>query len=139
MHLDIVVNDRSKNVTMQKNILLIDDDEDELEIFTEALNKLPHSFNCSQAKSTEQAIELLPQFFPRYIFIDFNMPKKNGLECLQELRQLKELDKVQFIIYSNYIDEQTNKQAISLGATACMKKPYMTSVLAQRLKEILLK
>lgn len=124
---------------MGKNILLIDDDEDELEIFTEALSKLPALFNCSQAKSTEQAMDLLTRFFPRYIFIDFNMPKQNGLQCLQELKKIKELDQVKFIIYSNFIDEQTKKKAISLGATACMKKPYLTSVLTQRLKEILLK
>jgi DNA-binding response OmpR family regulator len=128
-----------KGITMERNILLIDDDEDELEIFTEALSKLPDSFSCLQAKDTEQAIEVLNQLVPGYIFIDFNMPKKNGLECLRELRTIKGLEPVQFIIYSNFIDEQTKIKALSLGATACMKKPYLTSVLAQRLKEILIK
>jgi PleD family two-component response regulator len=123
---------------MKKHILLIDDDEDELDIFNEALNALPVNFACSQAKNTEQAVELTRSFSPDYIFIDYNMPRTNGLECLQTLKKIKALSDVRFIIYSNFIDDVTSRKAVSLGATACMKKPYLTSILSQRLKELLL-
>jgi DNA-binding response OmpR family regulator len=123
---------------MKKHILLIDDDEDELEIFSEALSALPANFACSQARNTEQAIELTQNFSPDFIFIDYNMPRTNGLECLQKLKKINGLSGARFIIYSNFIDDKTNQQAVSLGATACMKKPYLTSILSQRLKELLL-
>lgn len=124
---------------MEKHILLIDDDDDELEIFTEALNQIAVFFTCCQARNVEQAVESIRKRRPDFIFIDYNMPKINGLECLEQLRLLVEPGTTRFIIYSNYIDEKMNARALALGAELCMKKPYLTSSLAKRLKEILLR
>jgi DNA-binding NtrC family response regulator len=123
---------------MEKYILLIDDDEDELDIFTQALNKIPAPFSCSQVLNLEDAEAWLMNQKPDFIFIDYNMPRINGLECLEELKKL-ELPGTRFVIYSNHIDADVNGKAIRLGAMVCMKKPYMTSTLAKNLKEILMK
>lgn len=122
---------------MEKRILLIDDDEDELEIFKDALNKIPVPFTCTQVTNTEDAVEWVQHTKPDFVFIDLNMPKINGLECLVELKKVKGLDDAYFIIYSNYIDENIERKAMTMGAVICMKKPNLTSTLAQRLKEIL--
>src|SRR5687767_8918640 len=108
---------------MEKIILLIDDDEDELEIFEEALKLLPVSFSCKQALDLDQALDMLKTFTPDYIFIDYNIPRTNGLECLKELKKISLPANVKFIIYSNFIDEKTYTQAVALGAFCCMKKP----------------
>ena len=67
---------------MTKEILLIDDDTDELEVFTEALRSVDKNILCSQAKDLNEALEFLNYSSPAYIFIDYNMPKANGLECV---------------------------------------------------------
>ena len=121
---------------MNKTILLIDDDEDELEIFTGALTQVPFPIECKQATSAEDGLNMLKTFRPDYIFVDYNMPKQNGLACLEEIKKLSELKAIPVILYSNYIDPEMEKKAMALGATLCMKKPFMTGILARKLKEL---
>lgn len=122
---------------MSNEILLIDDDEDEFEVFNQALHSIDKSIKCTGARDLEEALEFLKYNSPAYIFIDFNMPKTNGLECLVEIKALKKLENSKIILYSNYIDEEMNNKAIELGAFRCVKKPNMTNLLAKRIREIL--
>lgn len=122
---------------MTKEILLIDDDADELEVFTEALRSVDKNIQCSQAKDLNEALEFLSYSSPAYIFIDYNMPKINGLEVVSEIKKIGKLEKSKIILYSNYISEEMNRTAISLGAYKCVKKPNMINVLIKNLKEIL--
>lgn len=121
---------------MNKTILLIDDDEDELEIFQGALKQVPFPIECVQSLSSEEGIEKLKTFRPDYIFVDYNMPRQNGLFCLEEIKKIDDLKNTPIILYSNYIDPEMEKKAIILGATLCMKKPFMTGILARKLKEL---
>lgn len=122
---------------MTKEILLIDDDTDELEVFTEALRSVDKNILCSQAKDLNEALEFLSYSSPAYIFIDYNMPKANGLEVVSEIRKIDKLEKSKIILYSNYVNEEMNEKAISLGAYKCVKKPNMINVLIKNLREIL--
>lgn len=117
-------------------ILLIDDDQDELEVFKEALRSSDKGVRCTLATNLHGALEYLRHTTPHYIFIDFNMPKANGLQCLAELKKLGNLEKTRVILYSNYVSEEMNQQATTLGAYMCIKKPSMIHVLSQKLKEI---
>jgi len=74
---------------MNKHILLIDDDKDELLIFTDALEAKPGpgKFECSYAQSTLEAVQMLKHLVPDYIFIDYNIPKMNGLEFIDLIHQ----------------------------------------------------
>ena len=122
---------------MTKEILLIDDDTDELEVFTEALRSVDKNIQCSQARDLNEALEFLSYSSPAYIFIDYNMPMVNGLECVAEIKKIEKLGRSRIILYSNYISEEINERAMSLGAYKCLKKPSMINVLIKNLKEIL--
>jgi len=122
---------------MTKEILLIDDDADELEVFTEALRSVDKNIQCSQAKDLGEALAFLNDSSPAYIFIDYNMPRLNGLECVVEIKKIEKLGNSKIILYSNYISEEMNEKAISLGAYKCVKKPNMINVLIKNLKDIL--
>jgi len=122
---------------MTKEILLIDDDADELEVFTEALRSIDKNIQCTQAKDLNEALEFLSYSSPAYIFIDYNMPMVNGLECVAEIKKIEKLGRSRIILYSNYISEEINERAMSLGAYKCLKKPSMINVLIKNLKEIL--
>ncbi|HEY2722012.1 MAG TPA: response regulator [Chitinophagaceae bacterium] len=122
---------------MTKEILLIDDDDDEFEVFDEALHSIDKAIHCTRAKDMEDALEFLGSSSPAYIFIDFNMPKKNGLECLSEIKKIKKLENTKVVLYSNHVDDQMTQKALALGAFRCLKKPNMINLLARRLKEIL--
>src|SRR5690349_18486741 len=121
---------------MKNYILLIDDDEDEMEIFSEALDEINKPMSCIQSTSATAAMSVLDYMVPDYIFLDLSMPGINGLRCLEEIKKIKNLSKVPVILYSNFINEDTSQKAIELGAAACIKKPQKVSELAEILNEI---
>jgi CheY-like chemotaxis protein len=121
---------------MTREVLLIDDDLDELEVFSEALHSIDKNIKCTQAKNLEEALQFLSDTSPEFIFIDFNMPKSNGFDCLAELKKINRLSDSKVILYSNHINDEISEKAAELGAFRCIKKPNMISVLAQKLKEI---
>ena len=126
-------------MNFDKYILLIDDDADELEMFTDALNKLqlPVSFFCEQVGTIDDALVFLNKIRPDFIFLDFNMPMKNGLDGLEEIKRIKNYSGIPIILYSGFIDDEIDKKALDMGALACLRKPYHTQSLTYKLSTIL--
>ena len=122
---------------MPKEILLIDDDPDELEILTDALHLVDKTITCAQTKSLSEAREYLKHHSPVYIFVDLNMPTVNGTDHLAELKKLNVPVKSKIVLYSNYIDDNIQQRAIDLGAYRVIKKPNMIDMLARKLKEVI--
>ena len=88
---------------MNKKICyLIDDDPDELDFFTMAIKELNVSLELVYSNNASHAMEALErkEIIPHYIFVDINMPKKNGWECLSLINRLDHLSKVPIAIYS---------------------------------------
>jgi CheY-like chemotaxis protein len=122
---------------MKKHILLIDDDEDELDIFKEALVNIPYDCECSWVQNPEEAFTWLKTSRADYIFVDYNMPIKNGLDFLREIRGMDGFRSIPVILYSSFIDDQNYRAARSLGAFDCMRKPSEIPALTNQLKKIL--
>lgn len=122
---------------MSKMILLIDDDEDELYFFTEALNETNHSFACIAANSVEEGMKVLDHTRPEFIFLDINMPRINGFEGLQLIKKLDSVQHIPVILYSTAITEEIIKKGLLQGATACIQKTGSIAALAESLKRFL--
>jgi DNA-binding response OmpR family regulator len=122
---------------MQKHILLIDDDRDELEILNNALETAGIDCVCAWAPGAEQALQMLHDTVPDIIFLDLNMPRINGLACLQEIRKIKELINIPVILYSTSINDETRKRASETGASWCIQKKMSVMALAEDLSIIL--
>lgn len=124
---------------MEKHVLLIDDDEDELEIFQDAVNKagLPFRTNCIQLENIEDAISYLENFKVDFVFVDYNMPKTNGLQSLTIMKQSDSCNGVPIIIYSTFIDNDIEEEAMHLGASYFLRKPFKNSTLSRKLRSIL--
>jgi CheY-like chemotaxis protein len=121
---------------MKKYILLVDDDTEELMIFLDALNKVPGDFKCIYASTPQQAIEILKWAVPDYIFIDFNLPRLNGLQFLSILKTEEKLSHARKFLYSSHISEDLSKMAKVLGATGCIEKTDTIGILAVELRSI---
>lgn len=105
-------------------IFLGEDDRDDSFLFQEALNKLPYSFSLHLAQDGERLLEMLQhQNLPDIIFLDLNMPKKDGYTCLAEIRSLREMDKVPVIILSTSFHELSVQRAYDAGANRYVRKP----------------
>ncbi|MBC7850873.1 MAG: response regulator [Chitinophagaceae bacterium] len=122
---------------MTKQILLIDDDEDEIDILTDAIKQTGKPIQCLYEKDPVLAIARLEHLQPDYIFVDYNMPKINGLECLAEIRKIGVIQKVPVILYSSNITEDVRMKATALGAAACIEKSFSLPSLTRNILKII--
>lgn len=123
---------------MYKKILLIDDDEDEQFFFTEALKEISTPVKFFFAANSKEGMQLIKFHAPDIVFIDINMPLINGLECLKIIKNNKEIEKVNTIIYSTGVNDEVSKLAIKNGAITCIKKQPTIHDLAAVLKNLLI-
>lgn len=122
---------------MRAHILLIDDDEDELSFLSESLRAICTNCTCTFSSSGIHALGIIEHIYPDLIFIDYNMPKMNGIQCITEMRKFTNVGLVPIILYSSQIDEQLRKQAIAAGASHCLKKTSDLKSLTLSLRDLL--
>lgn len=126
---------------MKKNkihILLADDDDDDCRLFQEALNDLQIDTELVTVPNGEQLMELLSKKrkrLPDVLFLDLNMPRKNGFSSLGEIKRNNELDQVPVIIFSTATEEEKVKQVYKDAAHYYIRKPATFS----KLKNVILK
>jgi CheY-like chemotaxis protein len=100
-------------------ILLADDDKDDRFFFKKALNSLPGSYSLEMVADGEELMDYLNKnchHLPDVIFLDINMPRKNGIECLEEIKQDERLCNVPVVIYSTSGFNSTAKALYEQGA-----------------------
>jgi len=121
-----------------KTCLLVDDDDDDKEIFCLALENVDPSIKCVTASDGLEALAILRSgnFVPDYVFLDLNMPKMDGKECLKEIRKQKHLHDVPVIIFSTSSAEKDTEETKALGANSFITKPPLVSELAGKLSDI---
>ena len=124
---------------MDKQILLVDDDTDDHEIFCMALEELDNCYKCVFAKDGMEALEMLKNennLIPEIIFLDLNMPRMNGIECLPEIKKIHRINHVPIIIYSTSSDTKIIEKVKDLGAAEYLVKPSRIEALSETLKQI---
>lgn len=108
------------------NILLADDDADDRLFFKEAMEEINPDTLVSFVNDGSQLMYFLNQpgiQLPHIIFLDLNMPIKNGMDCLKEIRKNDRFKEVIIVIYSTSGSEQDVQEAFGLGANIYIKKP----------------
>lgn len=106
------------------NILLADDDADDCRIFERAIKDFPAVTDLTTVNNGEELMKLLQNTnqLPHVIFLDFNMPCKNGLECLIEIKQNENLKDLPVIMYSTCFDNDVVDQLFEHGAYYFIRK-----------------
>jgi CheY-like chemotaxis protein len=122
---------------MCKHFFLIDDDEDELDIFMEALSKLKVQCKCTYAQAAEQALDMLNYLKPDVIFIDINMPRINGLECTRLIRAKPAHQDTNIVMYSSGIGDTNFQEALASGANTCLRKPTSIGDLVSAMEKVI--
>lgn len=121
-------------------VLIIDDDPDDRELFCEAMRVIGDKIKCIEARDGMEGLEILHELtiLPDYIFLDRNMPRMDGIECLSEIRKTPAFASIIVTIYSTaaFPDEVTEYK--SLGATF-MAKPTNYTEFINGLRKILFK
>ncbi len=131
---------RYRNMKYQ-NILLIDDDEDDQEIFLAAVREVSVTVDCMAFGSGIEALAQLRlhKIYPEVIFLDLNMPVMSGQQVLKELKNDPVLQSIPVIIFSTSSRHSTIQEMKDLGAFDFITKPSGFIDLVNILKPLLKK
>lgn len=131
----------SKNTssTPFKNLLLIDDDEDDQEIFLTAVSAVSAQVVCTAMSNAAEALKKLAKkdIDPDVIFLDLNMPVMNGHQFLEEIKKDVTLKNIPVIIFSTSSHPGTIQSTKKLGAHDFITKPGLYDELVTILKPLL--
>ena len=117
---------------------LIDDDDDDHLFFELATEGIGAAIQCEFASDGFVGVERLqdPKFNPDIIFIDINMPRMNGVECLTVIKKMTRYQKIPVYMYSTSADPEIVNQCIKLGAKDLVKKLPNIEQMRERFKKI---
>ncbi|MEO5892909.1 MAG: response regulator [Ferruginibacter sp.] len=122
-----------------QNILLIDDDADDQEIFLSAMEIAADSVNCVAIGNAKEALKKLTDkdVAADLIFLDLNMPIMSGQQFLTEFKKLDSLKDIPVIILSTSSNPSTIRQTKEMGAREFITKPEKFNDLVVKLQSIL--
>ncbi len=118
-------------------LLLADNDIDDCFLFSEALLELAVATHLTTVNDGEMLMDLLRQrgtVLPDILFLDLNMPRKNGFECLAEIRRDKNLQDIPVVIYSTSFEPKMVNKLHSGGARYYIQKPAEFATLKSVIK-----
>jgi CheY-like chemotaxis protein len=110
----------------QLNILLADDDTDDCLFFKDALEGIPISVELTAVHDGEQLMQFLnneTNRLPHILFLDLNMPRKNGFECLAEIKLNQKLNHIPVVIFSTSFEKEVVNKLYETGAKYFIRKP----------------
>ena len=120
-----------------KKIFLANDDADDREFFADALKEVSVQTELTTANDGNELMTALEGVSepppPHVIFLDLNMPRKSGYECLEEIRQNPKLKEIPVVIFSTTDNNEVVDRTYNQGANLYVRKPSSHT----RLKEII--
>jgi len=121
------------------HIILADDDEDDRLLFTDAFSELRIN---TKVNTFNDGVELMDYLnspdavLPNVLFLDLNMPKKNGIECLYEIKQNNKFSDIAIAIFSTSSSEEHIEETFVQGANIYIKKPSDFATLKKVLSDV---
>lgn len=113
------------------NIVLADDDKDDRFFFDMVLKNLSIPTKLVTVEDGALLMNYLlknTKNLPDVLFLDLNMPKKNGSECLMEIKQNEQLKKIPVIIYSTSYNEDKADELYKKGAHYYLRKTDLAKI-----------
>jgi CheY-like chemotaxis protein len=128
---------------MQKSpiqIILADDDEDDRLLFRDAFKEIKLKTEVRLLNDGVELMEYLGQgsaVKPHVLFLDLNMPRKNGMDCLDEIRNHEGLKDIAVVIYSTSASEEDIEETFVRGANVYIRKPNNFNELKKILEKVI--
>ena len=126
-----------KSAPYMNQVLLVDDDQDHALLFERILKQVDPTKSLIVFSDPNALIKYLEKQKPDLIFLDLNMPCKNGLQCLQEIRQEPSLNNIPIVVYSSSTHMTDIQRSYLYKADLYMVKPFNSEHLKNALLSIL--
>lgn len=123
------------------DLLFVEDNEDYIDFVGRAVHKINNGLRYHYITDGEVAIDYLEQqslsnAVAKVILLDIDLPGINGLDLLQKIRKIPQLQYVPVIMFSTSDNPQDIKQSYDYGANAYLVKPVGFSSLTETLKTV---
>lgn len=111
---------------MLQSILLIDDNDDDCRFFSETLKRLYPGIKLTRGEDGRHGLDTLYDMnpLPDIIFLDINMPRMNGWECLAGIKSKKESAGIPVVMFTTSSFKTEIDKAKTLGANLFVTKPF---------------
>src|SRR6218665_3801626 len=122
------------------NVVLAEDDKDYQEIFNNALTEVNIPTTLTVVSDGVELMKTLQSpDSPSYniVVLDINMPKKDGIECLKEIRLDKNLSNTFSVILTSTFDPLIKANAYDAGANLFLTKPENFDDYVETVRKIL--
>lgn len=122
------------------HIIMADDDENDRHFFSEALQNIKVKTMLTFVNDGSQLMNHLNSpgtRLPHVVFLDLNMPLKNGMECLSEIRKNSKLKDLIVVIYSGDASEDKVEEAFIKGANIYIQKPNDLLTMKNALSQVI--
>lgn len=120
-------------------VVLADDDTDDQMFFEMALREVSKDVELKTFKNGVELMKVLNHpdtELPDIIFLDLNMPRKNGLQCLEEIRRHEDLKAVTVVMLTTSINQMDIYRAYDKGACLFANKPAELSKWTDLIKKV---
>lgn len=124
---------------MIRSVILADDDSDDHLVFENALHEVSGTIKLFPVTNGLELMSLLQNFVPDLLFLDLDMPYKNGLECLAEIRANEHTADLPVVVFSSTSRANNIEVAYEMGAHLFFIKPSTYKDLFTAIKSILAK
>jgi CheY-like chemotaxis protein len=124
-----------------KQVLLIDDDRDDADLFKEALFEINSAIVFQHYEDSKAGLQLLLERqtdLPDLIFLDINMPIVSGWQCLIEFKKAEHLKHIPVIMFTTSSQTREKEIADELGAEGFITKPNEYKALKELLSDVVI-
>lgn len=127
----------TRNAKPITTVLLAEDNLEHCFFFKKALHQIAPEIKYNEVHDGEDLMSLLDNFIPDLLFLDLNMPCKNGVECIKEIRENKAYDLLPIVVFTISTQANAIQTAYGFGANLYFVKPAEYSLLVTSLQKIL--
>jgi DNA-binding response OmpR family regulator len=120
-----------------KEILLAEDDPDDVDFFETAIKGTNIPVDIRHARDGEELFVELQKAVPNILFLDIQMPCKDGISCILQIRKNREYDQLPVIMFTSLSHQQYVDKTYRYGANYYVIKPLSIASLIQKLRYIL--
>jgi DNA-binding response OmpR family regulator len=120
-----------------KDVLLAEDDHDDVEFFQSAIRDTTIPVELRHAKDGEELFLELKRAVPNLLFLDIQMPCKDGISCILEIRKNRKYDRLPVVMFSSLSHKSYVDKTYRYGANYYVVKPTSVAALTQRLQYLL--
>ena len=130
------------------NVLLAEDDNDDRFFFDKALKEISISTQLTTVNDGEQLMIYLAEnseHLPDVLFLDINMPRKNGFDCITEIKENKKLKDFFVVMFSTFYSRYVNyeqemiKKLHGIRMDDFIRKPYDFEQLKEIIHKVLIR